>query len=137
MSEKLEQMRASLHARLDDVVDALSAAQNNLEAAPKEAETEIRARLDAARSKIGTRQQEVEAARSRITDYVATKKAEIEAQVAQWKANREQDRLVMRAELAEEYAESCLLVALASAADADEAVLQAIAARKDADAASD
>ena len=102
---------------------------------PKEAEADIRAKLEAAKAKVESKKQEVDAARVQIKELVEAKKGDIEAQVAQWKANREHDKLVKRAELAEVYAEACIVVALASAAEADEAVLQAVAARMDADGA--
>ena len=42
-------------------------------------------------------------------------------------------KLVKRAERAEKYAETCVDVALAAAAEAEEAILEALAARMDAD----
>ena len=42
-------------------------------------------------------------------------------------------KLVKRAEHAEKYAETCVDVALSSAAEAEEAILAALAARMDAD----
>ena len=59
--------------------------------------------------------------------------AEVEEQVTEWKAKRQTDKLEKRAERAEEYAETCVAVALASAAEAEEAILEALAARMDAD----
>lgn len=133
MSENLEQMRNLLHTKLDAVVDQLQGAKAHIEAAPKEAEAVIRAKLEAAKENVAIKTQEVAAAKVQIKELVEAQKGEIETQVEQWKANRESDKLVERAERAERYAEASIIVALAAAADADEAVLQAVAARMDAD----
>ena len=133
MSEKLEQMRANLHAKLDAVVDQLKTAKANLENAPKEAEADIRAKLEAAKTNFEAKKQEVDAAKAHIKELVEAKKNDIEEQVEQWKAKREHDKLAKRAERAEEYAEACIVVALASAVEADRAVLEAAVARKDAE----
>jgi len=133
MSEKLEQMRTHLHTKLDAVVDQLEAAKANLETAPKEAKADVLAKLEAAKTKLEAKKHEVDAAKAHIKEFVEAKKGDIEEQIEQWKANREHDKLVKRAERAENYAETCIVVALAAAVEADQAVLQAAAARMDAE----
>ncbi len=64
------------------------------------------------------------------------KKAETQAAVVEWKANRDRKKLEKRAERAEKNAEACIAVALCSAEEAEVAILEAVAARKDADVAS-
>jgi len=132
MSDKLEQLRTQLHTNLDAAVDSLQATRANLQAKTNAVESDTRAKLDKARAKVVGMKQQSDAARSHLNDLVAAKAVETETQVAEWKAKRQQDKLVKRADQAEDYAVACVAVAMASAAEADLAVLQATLARMDA-----
>jgi hypothetical protein len=116
MSDKLEQLRTQLHTNLDAAVDSLQATRAHLQAKTNAVESDTRAKLD----------------KADLNDLVAAKAVETETQVAEWKAKRQQDKLVKRADQAEDYAVACVAVAMASAAEADLAVLQATLARMDA-----
>ena len=70
MSEKLEQMRAHLHTKLDAVVDQLEAAKANIETAPKEAGADILAKLESTKTNLEAKKQEVDAAKARIKELV-------------------------------------------------------------------
>lgn len=74
-------------------------------------------------------------AKARLEELVEDKKDETQAAVAEWKANRNRKNLEKRAERAQKYAEACIAAALYSAEEAEVAILEAVAARKDADEA--
>ena len=60
---------------------------------------------------------------------------ETKASVAEWKEKRDTKKLEKRVERAEKYAEAIVDVALYSALEAEKAILAAVAARIDAEAA--
>jgi flagellar hook assembly protein FlgD len=133
MSKKMNDLYAHLHARLDAVGKHLKGAMAQLQSGSKETEAEIRAKLDAAKAKVAETKVDAEAARVRLQELAEAKKAEVEEQVREWKAKHQKDKLKKRAERAEKYAETCVELALASAAEAEEAILDALVARMDAD----
>lgn len=63
------------------------------------------------------------------------KQAEVQSKVEEWKVKREIGELNRRAERAENYAASVVVVAMAAIDEAEEAILEAMAARLDADKA--
>ena len=133
MSKKTNGLYANLHARLDAVGKRLKAAMVQLQCGSKETEAEIRAKLDVAKAKVAETKADAEAVRVRLQELAEAKKSEVEEQVREWKAKHQKDKLEKRAERAEKYAEACVELALASAAEAEEAILDALAARMDAD----
>jgi len=112
MDDRLQQLRAS--AKADSEQDLHSQAEK------------LQASLDADRASI-------EAAKTRMKDWAAGKKATFDEKVAQWKAQRKQEQLTRRADAAEEYASDAFDVAVAAVDDAYEAAIEAIIARGDAD----
>ena len=86
----------------------------------------LRANLDADRASI-------EAAKTRMKDWAAGKKATFDEKVVQWKAQRTQEQLKRRADAAEGYASDAFAVAVAAVDEAYEAAIEAIIARGDAD----
>jgi hypothetical protein len=69
----------------------------------------------------------------KIEVYVKDKAEDTEAAVAEWKAKHDRKKLEKRAERAEKYADSCVDLALYYASEAQVAILEAAAARQDAD----
>ena len=61
--------------------------------------------------------------------------AEVKEAINEWKAKHEVRKLNARAERSEAYADAAMVLALASIDEAEEAALEAVAARMDADAA--
>ena len=113
MDYRLQQLKASAKAGSEKARQDLHSQAEKL-----------RANLDADRASI-------EAAKIRMKDWAAGKKATFDEKVAQWKAQREQ--LKRRAEAADEYASDAVAVAVAAVDDADEAAIEAIIARGNAD----
>jgi hypothetical protein len=133
MNINLDELGKKLHAKLDSGIDQLKAAKTHLEGVHKETEAAIQTKLKAAKETLEAKQQEAAAAKARMEEYVAAKKAETQDAIAEWKANRDSKKLEKRAERAQNYAEACIAVALCSAEEAQVAILEAVAARRDAD----
>mgnify|MGYP000650446095 FL=1 len=133
MSNKMKDLYAGLQDRLDAAGNHLKKATAEMQSVSKETEAELRSKLSAAKTKAAEMKADAKATKAKLQELAETKTAEVEEQVTEWKAKRQTDKLEKRAERAEEYAETCVAVALASAAEAEEAILEALAARMDAD----
>ncbi len=133
MGNEMKDLYASLHARLDAVGNHLKKAMAEMQSASKETEAELRSKLSAAKVKVAEMKADAKASKAKLQELAEAKTAEVEEQVTEWKAKHQTDKLEKRAERAEKYAEACVDVALASAAEAEEAILEALAARMDAD----
>ncbi len=135
MSINLDELGKKLHTKIDSGIDYLKSAKNHLEDVQKETETAIQAKLDAAKEAVVDKKQEAETAKAKLEEYLEDKKTETEAAVAEWKSNHDRKKLEKRAERAEKNAEACVELALYYAGEAQVAILEAAAARNDADAA--
>ena len=80
------------------------------------------------------KRQAVTQARIDLEQWLREKKAEKESTIDQWVENRETQKLAARAQEAEDCAGVAIVIALASIDDAERMVLEAIAARRDAEA---
>ena len=89
--------------------------------------------MNAAKESLEATKKKASAATARLEELVEAKKTETKAAVAEWKANHDQKKLEKRAEGAEKYADGCVELALYYAAEAQVAILEAVAARTDAD----
>jgi hypothetical protein len=136
MKVNLDQLEKDLHAKLDSGIDHLKSAKAQVEGLSKETAEVIQKKLDEAKDMVGKTKQKAAAAKTKVEDYGEKKKAETESTIAGWKANHERKKLEKRAEQAEKYAESSVDLALYYYTEAQAAILEAIAARKDADEAS-
>ena len=133
MGIDIDEMGKTLHAKLDSGIDRLKTAKTNLEALAQETEDSLKEKLNAAKSAMAAKKQEAASAMDKMEGYVKAKAEDTEAAVAEWKANRDRKRLEKRAERAEKYANSCVDLALYYATEAQVAILEAAAARQDAD----
>lgn len=68
-----------------------------------------------------------------MQQWLEAKKSELHSQIDEWKAKREVEKLVSRADRAENYAASAIVFAAAAVQEAQIAVLEAIEARIAAD----
>lgn len=91
--------------------------------------------LDEVRHKGEATSQAVTQARTDLDQWVKEKKAEAKSTIDQWVENRETQKLTARAQKAEDCAGTALMIAQASIDDAERMVLEAIAARREAEAA--
>jgi hypothetical protein len=133
MGIDIDGMGKKLHAKLDSGIDRLKTAKTNLEALAQETEDTLKEKLDAAKATMAAKKQEAASTMEKIEVYVKDKAEDTEAAVAEWKANHDRKKLEKRAERAEKYADSCVDLALYYASEAQVAILEAAAARQDAD----
>ena len=133
MGIDIDEMGKKLHAKLDSGIDRLKTAKTNLEALAQETEDTLKEKLDAAKATMVAKKQEAASTTEKIEVYVKDKAEDTEAAVAEWKANHDRKKLEKRAERAEKYADSCVDLALYYASEAQVAILEAAAARQDAD----
>jgi hypothetical protein len=135
MSEKVDQFCDKLRERLNGLEGRFQAVKTSVQDLPAKAEKSVREKLDQARTKIQAQKERVEKARVDLKTRAEQKLAEGKEAINEWKAKREVRKLNTRAERAEMYAEAAIVLALASIDEAEEAVLDAVAARMDADTA--
>lgn len=134
-NEPIQKLFDNLHKTLDQVESRLIKVKGNLESASKDTEATVRAKLEELKTQLESKKQEVEAAKSKLDERLETMKTETVEKVAEWKLNREQEKLETRAANAEDHAVAAIIFAIASLEQMDEAILEAIEARKAADEA--
>ena len=135
MKVNLDQLEKDLHAKLDNGIDHLKGAKAHFEDLGKESAETIQSKLDETKDVLAKKKQEAAAAKTKVEEYAELKKAETKTTIGEWKANRERKKLDKRAKKAENYAESCVEMALYYYYEAQVAILEAVAARMDADEA--
>ena len=135
MSIDLYQFGKKLHTKLDNGIDQLKSAKAYLESLQKETEAAIQKRIKTAKTALEEKKKDVEAAKERLAEFVEDKTAETQATVSEWKTSRDRKKLEKRAERAQKRAEAFIALALYASEEAEVAILEAVAARKDADEA--
>lgn len=133
MSQTIDNLRNNFQTKLNAIASHLDTVKTHLEDASKEAKTAIHSKLDVAKGKLEAKKQEIANAKTKLEERVEAKKTEVESQIADWKAKREQKKLTSRANRAEEYAAAAIVVAFACVEEAEVAILEAVAARIDAE----
>lgn len=91
--------------------DAVGWSSSECEQAATEGQAAIQAKLDKVKGDIQSSKDEAIAAMARVEEQIAEKKSDIEAQIDEWKRNRETAKLEKRAEKAESYAEDSIVFA--------------------------
>ena len=94
----------------------------------------LQEKLEEVRCKSESSKHAVTLARTNLGQWVKEKKAETKDMIDGWVENRETQKLAARAQKAEDCAAIALDIARASIDDAERMVLEAIAARRDAEA---
>ena len=133
MSEKIDQFCNDLRDRLTKVDDRIQGFKASVDSANAKVKADIQSQLDKTRASFEARKQEAEEAHKRIKANLEEKKAETVAKVEEWKHGREVKKLEKRAQRAEEYAAEQAWLAMVSVEEAELAMLEAIAARIEAD----
>ncbi|MBP0000219.1 MAG: hypothetical protein J7641_14675 [Cyanobacteria bacterium SID2] len=134
MSEKIDRFTESLNQRLVDFEAKLTTVKSNLEKLSQESEEAVQTKLADATSQIEARKQEAESLKAKFTEWVEAKKTEAKSTIDEWKAKKEQEKLLARADRAEEYAVAAIVWAAAALDEAEIATLEALEARIIADA---
>lgn len=133
MSEKVDQFCEGLRVRLTGMEASVEDLKAKIEHDRQSTKESIEAKIDEAKSRIGSTKADADAARARMKTQLEEMDEETADRIAEWKHNREVEKLERRAEDLEAYASWAILVAADAIDEADVATLQAIAARLDAD----
>jgi hypothetical protein len=135
MSERVNKFCDGLKERLGALEKLVQSVKANVQALPGKAEKAVQDKANEARAKLRTQKERLDKTRADLKAWGEQKKAETETMIREWKTKREVKKLNARAARAEEYAEAAMFLALANIDEAEEAVLDAVAARLDAEAA--
>ena len=128
LKEKLQEQLDAAKQRLEDAKQEIS----SLHEADKESISKMSA---AVQQRIEQQQKQVQALRTQVDSWIQEKKSQSKETIASWRQKREIKHLERRADRAEEYALNAVIVAMMDADDAEMAVLDALDARLDAEAA--
>lgn len=129
MSEKIDQFCESLREQLTELETKLGHTKADLKAFPQETQNLLQSKLQEAKDQLATNKEKAENAKTKVQQFLEAKKSEIQSQVEEWKTQREVEKLVSRAERAEEYAGNAIIFAAAVIQEAQVAVLEAVEAR--------
>ncbi len=135
MSAQVDQFCDKLRDRLNAVEGRLRAFETDMEGLPDQAEKSLRDKLETARARLEGQKDRIEQTRAKFKARIHQMMAESQQAVNEWKAKGEARRLIARADWAEAHAVDAIALALAGIDEAEEAILQAVVARMDADAA--
>ena len=133
MSQQIDSFCEKLRGKLNEMDDRLQQLKASAKADSEKARQDLHSQAEKLQASLDADRASIEAAKIRMKDWAAGKKAIFDEKVAQWKAQRKQEQLKRRAEAAEEYASDAFDVAVAAVDDAYEAAIEAIIARGDAD----
>ena len=133
MSERVDKFCHSLQTNLNDLESRMTSFKTKLQSAPQQAEESLHKQLDQLQGKLESQKQAVAKAKTSVQNWIDQKTAEAQSTINDWKAKRETKKLAHRADRAEEYAVAAILVAAATLDEAEQAVLEAVSARRDSD----
>ncbi|HEX2473652.1 MAG TPA: hypothetical protein VHK01_02835 [Lacipirellulaceae bacterium] len=134
MSARVDKFCDQLRDRLNELEDQLGALKTNVQKLPQQGEVALQKCLKDSRSRIEEQKKKVEQARASLKDRAEQKIAQAKEAIKEWKAKREVAKLNSRADRAEQYAAAALFIATGALVEAEEAIIEALVARKDADA---
>jgi hypothetical protein len=134
MGERINDFCASLQDALLDIEARLHRLRATIKSAPKQGQNALQKQRDHIQQKLALQRQALADARENVRSWLDQQQAEATELVGQCKADYDARRLARRADRAEEYAASAILVAAASIDEAEQAVLEAISARLEAEA---
>lgn len=135
MSTTVDQFCDTLRDRLNVLGARIRTANAEMQALSGQAEKVVRAKLEEARTSLQSQKERIEQARANLKARGQQKIVETKEAISEWKAKREIQRLQARADRAEAYAADAIALATASISEAEEAILDAMVARIDAEAA--
>ena len=130
-----ETLKEKLKGRLEEARQRLEQAKTDIENLHAEDEAAVRAKAAEIRERIESQKARAQSVKSQVSGWLREKQEQGESAISSWRQKREIKRLEHRADKAEEYAVNAFVVAMMDADEAEMAVLEAFAARLDADAA--
>jgi len=129
MSEKVDKFCSDLRDRLTAIEDRLNQAKESVEKASHDTHEAIEAKKAEIKTKADADKQKVKDAEAKAKNWVEAKVAAAEADIEEWKTKREIHKLEKRADHAEDYAASAIILAAAAVDEAEFAILDAVGAR--------
>ncbi|MGP0065253.1 MAG: hypothetical protein ACLQGP_16835 [Isosphaeraceae bacterium] len=135
MSAKVDQFRDKMRHQLDTVEGRFKAVKANIQALHSQAEKSLREKLDEAHYELQAQKEHVQQTRANLKARAEQQMTETKEAVSEWKAKRETRKLNARADRAEGHAVDAIDYAAAMMDEGEEAILEAVVARLDADAA--
>lgn len=130
-----EKLKEKLRERLDETRQRLEQAKTDIENLRAEDQAAVRAKAAEIRERIDSQKARAQTVRGQMSSWLKEKQEAGESAISSWRQKREIKRLEHRADRAEEYAVNAFVVAMNDADEAEMAVLEALEARLDADAA--
>ena len=96
MSEKINQFCENLKVQLNSVESYLNQVGENIKAAPGQAADAVQATIATAKQQHAANMQKVADAKAKLEERIQAKKEEVEADIAEWKTNREINKLEIK-----------------------------------------
>jgi len=135
MGQQIDQLYENLKVKLAGTKSHIDSINAKMKGKAQQADQEMRSHLDQVQKRIEQDRTKVKAAQAEVKNWVEARKSATAAKIADWNATHETSQLEKRADGAERYAAASIDIALAAVDDAEQATLEAWAARQDADAA--
>jgi ElaB/YqjD/DUF883 family membrane-anchored ribosome-binding protein len=133
MSTQVDQFCDGLRDRLNAIDERLQRFKADVQDMPAGAEKVLRDKLHEAQARLQAQRHRIEETRANLKARLQQRHAETQEAVREWKSKMETRKLQARADWAEAYAADAIANALASIDEAEEAFLNALVARMDAD----
>jgi small-conductance mechanosensitive channel len=134
MSAKVDQFCDKLRDRLNAIEGWVESVKADAKSRAGQAEKALREKLAEARARLQGQKERVEQAGARLKAWAEQKVVETREVIDEWKAGHEARKLAARADRAEAYAADAVACALTSLDEAEAAILEALVARREADA---
>lgn len=135
MREQIDHLFKEVRTKLDGAEKRIKDLNAAAKTAAERAKAQAKTQLATLETKAKEHHAKVEAAEAKAKKWLEEKKAAPADKIASWKAQHEVKRLDAYAKLAEDYAAASIGAATSAIDEAELAVVQAIDARLDADAA--
>jgi hypothetical protein len=135
MSTAIDNFNRQLHHKIEEVEDQAKSLKESMQSSAKKTRSEIQVKLEDAKTKLNAKKQEFDEYRSKLKTQFEEKELEVKSDVEKWKEDREIQKLDHRADRAEDYAATAIVVAIASMQEAEAAIFEALSTRGDAEVA--
>ncbi len=135
MSTTIDKFTKQLHNNLEIVEESVKSLRDNIQTVPKQPHVEIQSKLDQAKANLSAKKLEVEGYRAKLQIQFEEKESELNSNDEEWKSWQEINQLELHADKAEDYAVRATYLAFEIMEKAEKAILEAIAARLDAEIA--
>jgi chromosome segregation ATPase len=134
MSETFDKFCSDIRAKIDDADKRLKDLKAGASSAGQKAKDDAKAHLATLENKAKEQQAKLEASQAKLRAWAEEKKTVTADKIAEWKAQRQIRELNDRADDAESYAAAAMQVAVSAVDEAEQAAIEAMVARIDADA---